>query len=41
MLDKTEEKAVFDAVLEKTAAEATAQKAVADKALLDMGELQV
>ncbi|KXZ47713.1 hypothetical protein GPECTOR_33g595 [Gonium pectorale] len=40
VLDKTEEKAAFDAVLERTAAEASAQKAIADKALLDMGELQ-
>jgi hypothetical protein len=41
VLDKSEEKAAFDAVLETTTAEAAAQKAVADKALVDFGELQV
>ncbi len=41
MLDKAEEKAEFDRVLEQTVREAAAQKAVADKALLDMGEMEV
>ncbi len=41
MLDKAEEKAAFDKVLEHTTQEAAAQKAVADKALLDMGEMEV
>ena len=41
VLDKAEEKAAFDHVLEKTAAEASQQKAIADKALVDFGELQV
>jgi hypothetical protein len=41
VLDKAEEKAAFDAVLEQTAAEASQQKAIADKALVDFGELQV
>jgi hypothetical protein len=40
-MDKAEEKAVFDKVLEDTYAEAAMQKATADKALVDMGELQV
>jgi hypothetical protein len=41
VVDKAEEKAVFDKVLEDTMAEAATQKATADKALVDMGELQV
>ncbi len=41
VLDKAEEKAEFDRVLEHTAQEAAAQKAVADKALLDIGEMEV
>ncbi len=40
-LDKAEDKAVFDRVLEHSVQEAAAQKAVADKALLDMGEMEV
>ncbi|KAG2443397.1 hypothetical protein HXX76_001757 [Chlamydomonas incerta] len=40
VLDKAEEKAAFDHVLERTAAEASQQKAIADKALVDFGELQ-
>jgi hypothetical protein len=41
VLDKSEEKAAFDLVLEQTAEEVAAQKAIADKALVDMDELQV
>lgn len=41
ILDKTEEKAAFDLVLEKTEAAAAEQKAILDKALIDMSEMQV
>jgi hypothetical protein len=41
VLDKAEEKAAFDAVLEHAEATAAQQKAIADKALVDFGELQV
>ncbi|GIL62517.1 hypothetical protein Vafri_16725 [Volvox africanus] len=40
VLDKAEEKAAYDLVLEKTVADVAAQKAIADKALVDFGELQ-
>lgn len=41
VLDKSEEKAQFDLVQEKNAAEATQLKATVDKALVDFGEVQV
>ncbi len=41
MLDKAEEKAEFDKVLQLSTDQAAAQKAIADKALLDVGELHV
>ncbi len=41
VLDKAEEKAEFDKVLQLSTDQAAAQKAIADKALLDVGEMQV
>ena len=41
VLDKSEEKAAFDLVLQHTAAEVSSMKTIADKALVDFVELQV
>ncbi|GIL62511.1 hypothetical protein Vafri_16725 [Volvox africanus] len=40
VIDKVEEKATFDRMLEVAEAQAVQQKAIADKALVDMGEMQ-